>query len=651
MTLMHFFKLAIGVISMAALVDPIHVLAQEAPAILATYAFQTDGKEAISSHIDKAVSALEADFPDSAFYYVEKAGEIAQRLKLPIHIAEVHYAKGYLHDATGDLARSIDHYEKSRVIYERLGRKGEVIKCMNAKATAAYFQGDYEMALSLYLPTLEYIDNSGGDPQLSDVLNNIGVIYRLTDKPEEALQIYLRSLSLNIDQGDSILIATSYQNIGVVYSHENQLDSALANFDRAHAILSVSDASTHVPSLLNAYAEAFLNAGIPDKARVYAKKAADYLGEYEEQETTLKMYLLQGKIEMQAMDYVASIEALEEGLQIALGTERKNVIRDFYKSIYETYVAAAMPLKAIESMEKYMALHEEIQDIEKIKNIEELQTRYETAEKEKEIEQLKLLEEINILKMSRQRNAIFAGIIFLIFMGILLFNIFYQKRQIQSQNLIISQSLLEKETLLREIHHRVKNNLQFISSLLRLQSKHITDSGARGALKEGQDRVKSMALIHQNLYQDRNLAGVDIGVYFEQLIGNLFDSYNIRPSQVSLHLDIEKISLDVDTVIPIGLIVNELVSNALKYAFPNDRVGQIQVTIKEVSDHLMVTVSDNGIGISTNIKKKLGTSFGYRLINVLKTQLKADLDIKNDPGSTITLTVRKFSKTETDIPM
>jgi len=217
-------------------------------------------------------------------------------------------------------------------------------------------------------------------------------------------------------------------------------------------------------------------------------------------------------------------------------------------------------------------------------------------------------------------------------------------KKTKHQNILISQALKEKDILLKEIHHRVKNNLQFISSLLALQSDHVQDSKALDALQEGQDRVQSMALIHQNLYQDDNLTGVDVQDYFVKLIQNLFDSYNIHPERIKLDLNIQALDLDVDSVIPIGLIVNELVSNSLKYAFPEKRQGQITVSLSEQENELVLTVEDDGIGMDENIMNNLGASFGYKLIEVFKDQLKAEMNLSSDNGTKVEMIIRQFTK-------
>src|SRR5690606_12446810 len=139
--------------------------------------------------------------------------------------------------------------------------------------------------------------------------------------------------------------------------------------------------------------------------------------------------------------------------------------------------------------------------------------------------------------------------------------------------------------------------LQVISSLLKLQSQHIEDASAIRAIAEGRNRVHSMALLHQNLYQEENLTGVEMKAYFTRLVEGLFEAYNIRTGQIRMETDIQPMTLDIDTVIPIGLIANELISNALKYAFPTDTGNaKLFIGLRELQDELVFEVSDNGVG-------------------------------------------------------
>ena len=176
------------------------------------------------------------------------------------------------------------------------------------------------------------------------------------------------------------------------------------------------------------------------------------------------------------------------------------------------------------------------------------------------------------------------GLLALTLFGGVIFSFYRSKRksekELAQKNEIISEALAEKELLLKEIHHRVKNNLQVISSLLYLQSDYIKDEKALSAIQEGRNRVQSMAIIHQNLYQEDNLTGIQVKDYFEKLTQSLFNSYKVQADQIELQLDIEAINLDVDTVIPLGLVVNELITNSLKYAFPENQAGYLKIALR-----------------------------------------------------------------------
>ena len=193
-------------------------------------------------------------------------------------------------------------------------------------------------------------------------------------------------------------------------------------------------------------------------------------------------------------------------------------------------------------------------------------------------------------------------------------------------------SLKEKEVLLKEIHHRVKNNLQIVSSLLKLQSGYIKDKEALELFKDSYNRVHSMALIHEKLYRTADLARIDATDYIRTLLSNLFSSYGVSSIAIKLNLDIDQIFLDVDTAIPCGLIINELVSNSLKYAFPNKESGEITISFKSIDNtHFNLNVSDNGIGISPDLDIEELESLGLQLVLNLIEQLSGifDLDINN----------------------
>lgn len=208
----------------------------------------------------------------------------------------------------------------------------------------------------------------------------------------------------------------------------------------------------------------------------------------------------------------------------------------------------------------------------------------------------------------------------------------------------LKDSIAEKEVLLREIHHRVKNNLQIISSLLNLQTVYIDDEEALNLFKESQNRVRSMSMIHESLYQSRDLAHIDFSIYISRLCNELLSSYGVNINLITLKTDLEKVFLDINTAIPCGLIITELFTNAIKYAFPEGRKGIINIKFhREKGDNFILEVSDDGVGLPEDIDMEQTKSLGMRLVNSLVDQLHGNIQLDTNSGTRFVI---KFQELE-----
>ncbi|MCX6565201.1 MAG: PAS domain S-box protein [Candidatus Aminicenantes bacterium] len=207
----------------------------------------------------------------------------------------------------------------------------------------------------------------------------------------------------------------------------------------------------------------------------------------------------------------------------------------------------------------------------------------------------------------------------------------------------IQASLQEKEVMLREIHHRVKNNMQVISSLFRLQARKNINSEYLEILKEGQTRIRAMSLVHEKLYQSRDLSKIDLAVYIQSLAVHLFTVYLTDPDQVQLETDLEEVPLDINSAVPCGLILNELISNSLKHAFPEGRKGLIRIGLKRgPDDTIILRVADDGIGFPKDIDFLQFESLGLQIAKLLVGQLEGTIDLDRTNGTTFTVTFREL---------
>ncbi len=206
----------------------------------------------------------------------------------------------------------------------------------------------------------------------------------------------------------------------------------------------------------------------------------------------------------------------------------------------------------------------------------------------------------------------------------------------------LKNSLTEKEMLLKEIHHRVKNNLMIISSLLNLQSGYIKDKASQNIFKESQNRARSMALIHERLYQSTDLKRIDFGDYITSLATELFHTYVSDRNLIELKINVEDILLDINTSIPLGLIVNELITNSIKHGFPNGRKGKINIDFYLKNDHYEFAVKDNGIGFPEDINFQNTNSLGLQIVNSLTEQIDGEIELNKGNGTEFKITFKEL---------
>lgn len=336
-----------------------------------------------------------------------------------------------------------------------------------------------------------------------------------------------------------------------------------------------------------------------------------------------------------------ALTQLNEAYKIAGKNKNVRWMRESLYHYYLYYKASGQPAESLQAHETFVQLNDSLYRSGQQLALFDVEAGYQKSLQDETIARLDTENEAAAANLKAQKRNLMILIAGLLVAFVLLALVWRLYKQVKASNAIISKAIEEKNILLREIHHRVKNNLQVISSLLKLQSGYIKDDAAIQAIAEGRSRVQSMALLHQNLYKEDNLTGVNMKEYFDSLIQGLFDTYNISSDRISLHKNISEINLDVDTVVPLGLITNELISNALKHAFPGITSGNLFVDLYEDAGNLILKVRDDGTGL-TSVASHDG--FGSKLIQSLSQKLEADITTMSRNGTEVMLTIREYRK-------
>jgi len=312
---------------------------------------------------------------------------------------------------------------------------------------------------------------------------------------------------------------------------------------------------------------------------------------------------------------------------------------DLLSRIYDSTGKSTLAFQTYKSFKK---LEDSLFRVNQVKEINYLEASFKRNEQENKIALLDAENNLSTIRLSQQRKTIIIGAGFLVVVTLLSFFLYSFFRKIKSQNQIISKALSEKDILLREIHHRVKNNLQLVSSLLGLQGMTTQDQHIKEAINAGKSRVMSMALIHQDLYNKEKLTSVNVKEYLDKLCGELINTYQLSADQVRLETEIDELDLDVETLIPLGLIINELLTNALKYAFPHSQQGTIHIKLFEKNNLLHLEVNDDGIGMSDNVNSD--SSFGFRMIRSLLRQLDGEMQSDGTDGTQVQFQFKDYKK-------
>ncbi len=415
--------------------------------------------------------------------------------------------------------------------------------------------------------------------------------------------------------------------VGNNYLMLQEYDNALKFYDHAKAIGERYGFYNNLSDIYISLVELYCSLDNYEAAEKAGKNAIKYAKLLDNNFLLMRAYLSVGKLQNLQGKYSSAIGSLQESIEVAT----ENFGDEYYLS--QAYEALGKALagnhnyrEAYKAFSEYDKLKKIVFNAESDQRIALLQTEFDVAQKENTI----LLQQTKIRKQNTNQ------ILSFIITGLLLFLVilgFVAIKNNRKKNVLLQLQNDEKEFLIKEIHHRVKNNLEVVSSLLSLQTAQIKDANIKDAMFQIQSRIESMSMIHQNLYHGKRLTSIGMRTYFIKLADYILDSYGAR-DRITMVYKMKDIELNVDIATPIGLIVNELVTNSLKYAFPGNVEGTITIELEETDSVLELRVMDNGVGFTEETEVQ-GTGFGTQLVKLLTQQLDGKMRLKNNKGTDI----------------
>jgi len=548
----------------------------------------------------------------------------------------------------GNYVRSIEELKTCYAYYRQHHDTSNWVFSANHLGSMHVFMG-YNEAAQKYMNEVYELEKARGEPSaIAGATNGLAIFYSNINQNEKARDRYEEALALYESVDDTMGRANVHANLGLLLIDMKEYDLA------EHHLLMEG----HLDSLLNTQ----WGLGFFFDFMGYLRRKQGRLEEaYESHLTALNIregleshynisesrtHLCDILLEMERYP-----EAIRQAKLILADKDLHNSLshqQKAHSTLARAHEALGNYRKGLEQQKAYKLISDSILNQDILEKVAEKDAKFDLAEQRSKVALLNAQNAASEAVIAQKNKTIWIGAAALVIFGLLIISLYILVRKYLRQKEVLASALSAKELLLKEIHHRVKNNLQIVSSLLSLQSRSVSDAGVLKAINEGKSRVRSMALIHQNLYQGKNLTGVEVKPYLEKLCSELFATYKIDTDEVGLELDIDPISLDVDTLVPLGLIINELITNSLKYAFSQSETaaGSIAITLREEEDTLQLEVSDTGKGYDTSAKSE-SEGFGQKLINSLSRQLEANLETESDTeGTRNRLTITKYKRTD-----
>ena len=497
------------------------------------------------------------------------------------------------------------------------------------------------------------------------IYNTIGIIYLDMEEREKSIPYFKAALRIAEAHKDYNNVILLFYNIGNAYVSIGKPSEALRFAESVPAKYLIPRGNIYDDMVPSVMLRIYNELKQLDKAKYYCMQLIRLLSSKEYQENNASrafaMRIQVITFYTESKNYPAALAYLRKNDSLMPKMNNSLLASRNYRVWYRLDTAMHNFKAANQHFLKFFSLHDSLFNETKSRQIQQLRVQYETEKKESEIrikdQRIRYLNESAKLqktvlnKTNLTKNITIVAILFLFVITGLLYRQFRNKQKVnkvisQTNDTIVKQNrqlgflLEEKEWLLKEVHHRVKNNLHTIICLLESQAAYLEDDALK-AIEKSQNRIYTMSLIHQKLYQSEDIQTIDMAGYIPELVQYLKDSFDIPSDQICFIVDIDQVSLDPAIAIPVALIINEAVTNSIKYAFPDRRRGQISVILKKLEESVTLEIADNGVGMHINSMDATPVSLGLQLITGLTREIEGNIDIDSEEGFKISIVFRK----------
>lgn len=605
----------------------------------------------------------------------------------------------------GVYLKSIGDYSGALSCYKNALAGFEEVDDVNGAATVNHnignlyiIQNQIDLGLDYLLKNISNFKKLNEPRRLASTYNSIGAIYHENGQMKKALYYLHEAIKLMEPGKENKVFSIVLNTLGATYHTNGQIDEALKYYQRAYEMAKKIDFKEGMSKSLESIGQIKSIRGEYKEADEYLKKSLDMENEAHDKHGIAMVTAVIGTNLTNMGNYLAAEEAYKKSIQLytelkekkGISNTSRNLAKLYLKrgqidraEVYgtvalqaaqeihfpeniefaadllkEVYARKANWKKALQMSELRMAMRDSIKNQSVSNELLKRDYEYEYRKtkladslnyaKKEEVKSLLISEQDAQLRTEKtQRISLIVFLVLFIVLGIILYRAYTNKQR--DNNIILSQKKevekknSENELLLGEIHHRVKNNLQVISSLLSLQERSMENGSAKSAIHEGKERVKSMELVHKMLYQGNSFSGIEMNAYVNKLSLGLIESFGLDKKDVELNAGFKPITLDVDTAIPLGLILNELIINSLKHAKGATEKLALKIEIQETeTNQLQVSIADNGKGKVSEMEAS--DSFGLKIIRALVRQLDGVMAVKEDRGINYVIALNNYKR-------